>query len=79
MLTQFNLSGLNPELSNDAKLTLSLDALPCDTAHRIYDFITALGRELGLTEGQCASVADDTLASLSTMLLAKLLASRKVF
>ena len=79
MQTQFNLSGLNPHLSTSDKLTIDLDTLPAEMMQDICKAISDVARELGLTEGQSASVAEDAFSSLQTMLLAKLLASRKVF
>lgn len=78
MQTQFNLTGLAPYLDGD-KLSLELDSIPNDHIRNIAEAVGCAAGELGLTESQSESVVNDTLASIQTLLLAKLLTARRIF
>ena len=78
MQTQFNLTGLAPYLEGDL-LSLELDSIPSCHIRSISEAVGVASSELGLTESQGESIADDALASIQTLLLAKLLTARRIF
>ena len=78
MQTQFNLTGLAPYLEGDL-LSLELDSIPNDHIRNITAAVDEASSELGLTESQSESIVNDTLVSMQTLLLAKLLTTRRIF
>jgi len=85
MQTQFNLTGLAPCLEGDL-LSLELDSNSneriCAAPHHIRNITAAVDEassELGLTESQSESIVNDILVSMQTLLLAKLLTTRRIF